>query len=479
MTTGPIRPRFPTDRKIATPDGNVTQTWDYWFRNLMLQLPAPGEYTVNTGDRTIKINTNGRSLIDYRIDGSTYLDTTLHFPQLTGDISNSGLVTTLKNTGSPVSDDFVRVTTDYAGRVTATQPVSVSDITSLVDPVYVNTSGDTMTGDLSLPNIEIAGSITSVDTVQLDTSVTPGSLSPGKMKWNSTAETMDLGLPNSVTLQVGQEMYARVRNMTGSTIPNGSVVGFVGATADALLISPYLANGAFPSLYILGVMTHDIANGAFGYATVFGNVHDLNTSAFALGDVLYASPTVAGSYTNVKPTAPNNVIPVAAVTNVGTSGSIFVRPSIEQDKKYGNFTKTSTQTPAATNTAYAITFDNTVISNGVTLVSGSRITAATSGLYKFVATVQFTSSSASNKNIWCWFRKNGTNITNSALVITTSANNGYSPMTRGEFFSLNAGDYIELVFASDATTVSLAPIAVTAFAPGAPACSLNVTQVQQ
>lgn len=45
---------------------------------------------------------------------------------------------------------FVKVTLDAYGRVSQNTPVVVGDITTLVDTVYVNTSGDTMTGTLNM-----------------------------------------------------------------------------------------------------------------------------------------------------------------------------------------------------------------------------------------------------------------------------------------------------------------------------------------
>jgi hypothetical protein len=303
-----------------------------------------------------------------------------------------------------------------------------------------------------------------------------------RLAWNSTDQAPEVGMDYDVIQQIGLEWYARVGNTTGSTIPNGSVVGFAGATPNALLVAPYLADGSSSSLYILGVMTHDLPDsGQKGYATVWGFVRDLDTSAFTAGDILYASPTVAGAFTNVKPTAPNNVIPIAAcIVADATSGVIFVRPTIEQQKYYGIFTKTTDQTPAVINTEYLLTFDNTQISNGVAIgAPTSRIVVPESGLYNFDATVQLTSGSSSAKNIWVWWKKNGTAVANSARLVTSNINNGYIPIALGEFFSLAANDYIEMAFAADSTSVTVDSVAATAFAPAAPAVILNVTQVQQ
>jgi hypothetical protein len=312
----------------------------------------------------------------------------------------------------------------------------------------------------------------------------PHSARMGRAGWNAVDQTLDLGMEYGVIQQVGLEQYARVANFTGVTIPNGTVVGFAGAVPDsALSVAPYLANGATPSLYVVGVMTHDLPDtGDKGYCTTFGFVRDLDTSAFTLGDILYASPTVAGVFTNVKPTAPNNVVPVAAVLQVGTTdGIIFVRPTIEQQLYYGEFTKLDTQSPAATNTAYALVFTNTEIANGVSIGSPtSRIVIAQAGLYNISASVQITSTNSSQKAIWVWLRKNGTtNFPNSARVASITLNNGYVVVTLNEVFSLLASDFIEVMYASDSTAVSIATVAATAFAPAAPAVILAVTQTEQ
>jgi hypothetical protein len=304
----------------------------------------------------------------------------------------------------------------------------------------------------------------------------------GRMGWNQTDQTVNLGMDYGVTQQIGQETYARVGNTTGVTIPNGTVVGFAGATSNALLVAPYLADGSQPTLYILGVMTHDLPDsGEKGYCTTWGFVRDLDTSAFAVGDLLYASPTVAGALTNVKPTAPNNVIPMAAcVVSDASAGVIFVRPTITQMQYYGVFSKTTDQTPAAINTEYLLTFDSAQISNGV-VIGGttSQIIVPQSGLYKIDATVQITSGSSSAKNIWVWFKKNGTAIANSARIITSDVNNGYVTVALSETVSLAANEYIEMAFAADSTNVTVDNVASTAFAPTAPAIILTVTQVQQ
>lgn len=305
----------------------------------------------------------------------------------------------------------------------------------------------------------------------------------GNISWNPVDQTANLGLAYGVTNQIGQEYYARVQNSTGSLIPNGSVVGFAGVGGDATLqVAPYLADGSQPSLYALGVMTHDLPDtGEKGYCTVWGQVRDLDTSAFNVGDILYASPTVAGALTNVKPTAPDNVIPMAAcLVSDATTGVIFVRPTITQMQYYGIFAVTIDYTPAAINTAYALPFDTTRLTNGVVIgTPSSRLVVPQSGLYQFNATLQFSSGSAVNKNVWVWFRKNGVDVPNSARIVTVTTNSAYTTVSINEAISLGVNGYVELMFAADDLGVTIDDVPATAFAPNSPGVVIEVTQVQQ
>ena len=313
----------------------------------------------------------------------------------------------------------------------------------------------------------------------------------GSITWNSVDQTADLGMDYGVVQQIGLETYARVENITGVTIPNGTVVGFAGVGANnTLSVTPYLADGSQPTLYILGVMTHDLPNsGEIGYCTVFGHVRGVDTSAFTVGDVLYASPTVAGGYTNVKPTAPNNVVPVAAVLSVdATDGEIFVRPTIEQQKYYGVFSDSTTQTPAAIYTPYAVTFNTTDFANGVSRgTPTSHIVVADSGLYKFDFSFQVESSNASAKKMWIWPRVNGVDVPNSNSEITLTGNGTVLVPSWSWTLSMQANQYFQIMYAVENTAIAITSKAAqtgangtAAFArPAVPGVILEVTEVQQ
>lgn len=306
----------------------------------------------------------------------------------------------------------------------------------------------------------------------------------GTMEWNPADDTLNLHHSDGVTQQMGQELYGRITNNTGALIPNGSCLGIDPATNSYVL---FTANGTLSPITIVGVSTQDIPDGAQGRITVWGRVRDIDTTGtpfgqvWVAGQILYVSPTVAGGFTNVKPTAPNLSMPIAQVITVSsTTGQIAVRPTIEQQLFYGSFAKTADQVPSAANTANAITWSSTTIASGVSIgAPTSRIVVANAGLYQFNTSFQLTSASASVKNVWFWFRKNGVDVPSSSMITSMDSGTAIRTPSRSLFFSLAAGDYIEIFWAADDVNVTLDNIPATAFAPAAPAALLTVQQEQQ
>jgi len=453
--------RFPQSPFLDPQTGRPAREWVLWLQNPnVFSIAMANALPVNSGGTGINTTpSNGQLLIG---NGAGYSLGTISAGQNVKITNGAGTITVAIDGVIPVANGGTGADNADDARInfSAAKLGDNTDITSL-------------TG--------ITGGIETPDYVKFDTSAAP-TISIGVMGWNSTDQTLDLGMDYGVVQQIGEETYARVKNNTGVTIPNGTVVGFAGASANALAVSPYLANGSSPTLYILGVMTHDLPDsGEKGYCTVWGFVRGLNTSAYSVGDVLYASPSVAGGLTKTKPTAPNNVIPIAAVVvSDASAGVIFVRPTIQAMQYYGMFSKTSTATPAAINTAYALTIDNTAISNGVVIgTPASRLVVPVSGLYQLDATFQISSGSSSAKNMWLWLRKNGSDIANSARIATSDINNGYIAVTIQQTMSMAASDYVEIMYAADSTNISIASVAATAFSPAAPACIVSLVQVQQ
>jgi hypothetical protein len=336
--------------------------------------------------------------------------------------------------------------------------------------------------DVATKKVQFTNEIGPIKTVKFDTtnSETPVM---GGINWNSMDATMNIGMDYGVVQQVGEESYIRVTNSTGAMIPNGSTVGYVTASINtAIEVQPYIANGTHITTDFIGVMTHDLPDsGQRGYATATGLVRDLNTSMFDIGDVLYASATVAGGITNVKPTAPNNVITIGYVAKVGvTDGIIFVRPVLEAQMYYGTFARITDYTPAVANTAYAVPFDNTRIANGITIgTPTTRIVVPQSGFYDISATIQYASTNSSAKDIYSWIRANGVDVPESTRIVSLAGSATYNPILISETVSLAKDAYIEIMIATTDASVSAKAVPATSFSPQSPAVNLVITQVQQ
>jgi len=155
---------------------------------------------------------------------------------------------------------------------------------------------------------------------------------------------------------------------------------------------------------------------------------------------------------------------------------------------WGSFWDTTTQTAAAVNTAYPITINTAdPANNGVTVVSGSRITFQYAGVYSVTFSAQFTNSDTQIHDANIWLRKNNAGSsgdvpdTDSKFSIPNSHGGTHGNLvgTVNYVLSLNAGDYLELIWATNSTAVTLTsiPAGTTPVSPRIPSIILTATQV--
>jgi hypothetical protein len=140
---------------------------------------------------------------------------------------------------------------------------------------------------------------------------------------------------------------------------------------------------------------------------------------------------------------------------------------------YGAFQDSTDQTAANTTTAYAITFDTTDFTNGVTLSNSSRLNVAQAGIYNLQFSIQFKNTTNDGQDVDVWFRKNGTNIANSNSRFHLPARkSGGDPShliaALNFFVSLAANDYVEIMWRPTDVGVSLEHFA-TSSSPTRPA----------
>lgn len=167
---------------LDTTAGIVVQTGTDTFTKRTLQAPAAGIIISNpagiAGDPTFALANDlaaleGLTTTGYVIRTGDGTATTRAVTGTSGniDVTNGDGVASdtsinLATVSQAASGNFVKVTLDGFGRVTGNTAVVAADITSLVDSAYVNVTGDTMTGSLTmsgagvqvvLPNAPTAG----------------------------------------------------------------------------------------------------------------------------------------------------------------------------------------------------------------------------------------------------------------------------------------------------------------------------------
>lgn len=304
--------------------------------------------------------------------------------------------------------------------------------------------------------------------------------------WNETKDCLNVYQTDGTTLQVGLETYIRVINDTANTMVDGDFVMFAGVNGpgnETPMVVPFVADKNAIPLYSVGVLSSTLAPGQLGRATILGEVHNVNTTGsvvgetWAIGDLLYAHPTIPGKLTKHQPTAPNVVVSVAAVLTVhATDGTILVRPTIFPRFYYGSFYDTTVQTAAQINTPYAIKIANTDIASGFRTANTTQIIAQNHGLYNFQFSLQMTSSNSSQSNFWIWPRKNGQDIPASATKVTIAGNGSSLAPSWNFLISMEPNDYFQLMWATDSTNVTIDAPAATAFCPSTPSVILTVSQ---
>ena len=147
-----------------------------------------------------------------------------------------------------------------------------------------------------------------------------------------------------------------------------------------------------------------------------------------------------------------------------------------RNRAYGTFYDTTTQTAAAINTAYGLTFNSTNLSNGVYIGSPtSRIYVAQNGVYNMQFSAQLDNTSGGNHLIFIWLRINGTNVANSAGQVRLKGTDDELVTSWNYVEQLKAGDYVELMWSVDNTSVQILAQAAAAPVPAIPSVILTVT----
>lgn len=187
-------------------------------------------------------------------------------------------------------------------------------------------------------------------------------------------------------------------------------------------------------------------------------------------NALALAPPVVSSTSIIDDLTPPQLPVLPAADNLTPAPLELIRHA------YGSFYDTTTQTAAAINTAYAITFNTTDLTYGVYIGSPtSRVYVVGDGVYNFQFSIQVDNTSGGNHLIYIWYRVNGVDVANSASQVRLKGTDGELVAAWNFIAKLKAGDYFELMYSVSDTAVQIVAQAASAPVPAIPSVILTVT----
>lgn len=212
--------------------------------------------------------------------------------------------------------------------------------------------------------------------------------------------------------------------------------------------------------------------------------------------------TLTAAMTNVS-TTPIQVVSTAQFTN---SGHLLIADELVAytGKTATTFTGITRGVYGTTNTSHAIgtnvseaqgvtspttastiLFDTTDASNGVVIdaLDTSKVVFEVSGYYNIQFSAQLLNYTTSDDNVTFWWRQNGTDVPYSAGIQAVPSKHGSSAgaaiVSWNIVLPIDAGDYVQLLFASESgtTVVATYPAGVAPVHPVSPSVILTATFV--
>ena len=150
---------------------------------------------------------------------------------------------------------------------------------------------------------------------------------------------------------------------------------------------------------------------------------------------------------------------------------------------YGAFYDTTDQPLLNVLASQIITINSTALNNNVFLSAGSRINFPTAGVFNIQFSIQFTNTNNQIQDAIVWFRKNGTDIPNSASFVSVPNQHGgvkgHLVLALNLIENFADNDYVELAWAGSSLDLSLEalPAGIAPVYPAIPSIIITATKV--
>ena len=220
--------------------------------------------------------------------------------------------------------------------------------------------------------------IQNINYVDFDTGYAT-TITTGQLGWDSTNNALAFGMAGGNIIQhIGEDQYLYIK--ASSAITKGQVIMFTGSVGASGVLTGAPATGITDGTYIMGVAAETIALNGFGFVQTFGVLKNVDTSAFADGDILWYNPSVTGGLTATKPSAPNVKAQIAACNKGGSSGGGVITVRVNPGSQLGG-TDSNAQITSASN-GQLLTYDGVAgYWKNTSLTAGTGISvSATAGV---------------------------------------------------------------------------------------------------
>ena len=200
---------------------------------------------------------------------------------------------------------------------------------------YLPLSGGTVIGGTVFTSGITANTLNVTNYIDFNTGTTTPANISGRVYYDNQSHSLAYfpDINQNVKVEVGQQLYIRGYNATGTLIPKGSALSIQSATNGlpnfTLAVNAHAGHGQ-----VVGLAASDIPNANNGLALSQGILSGLTLNTYSIGDILYVSPFSAGTYvagTSSFPfTARTNQVGYVIATGTST-GEIYVSINNEDE----------------------------------------------------------------------------------------------------------------------------------------------------